>query len=77
MKHSSNSINQIIIQPDHVINFDIIQAGNMVTEPPNIIRDQRMDKIIVLGHFFFTPKKKFNLEAVSFQRIFKNVHSNL
>ena len=29
----------------------------MVLEPPNIIRDQRMDKIIVLGHFFFTPKK--------------------
>ena len=29
MKHSSNFINQIIIQPDHVMNFNIIQAGNM------------------------------------------------
>ena len=29
MQHSLNSINQIIIQPDHVIDFNLIQAGNM------------------------------------------------
>ena len=54
MKHSSNSINQIIIQPDHVIDFNLIQAGNMQASTElGFIRKVQ----IPLGSFFILNQK--------------------